>query len=389
MKGNSSAPYQRIPDEISLVLEEPDTTQVVAVDSLLSRFDIFTCLLLVVFILSGVCMPLLIVLITANGGAEPTTFLVTLPGSLGMIFGVFLNPSEERKEKGKVIWKIVIGIALLEFFSQVIILDGLMLAGSSVYTVAYSSVIIYTALFSYFIVQRSLCLPQWIGILFVMIGLAIVSLDAQSDGPDVLVGFLLVLLGSLSHSLTYVGSEFLLTLSSDPIRPEYLSFLLGVIGSSFNLTWQMIYTLPRAQTLIVDNIISHHGSISTIVISYLLVVLASCAHSFTFYYLLMKVGSITVGLCKGAQSVVVFVASHFAFCSLQKSQCFTKGKGISLVVVLFGVTIYSVYSSPHTPLITNNIKTEDQPAFNIFSVKRHVSVEEDLQSLPYQSVSIH
>jgi drug/metabolite transporter (DMT)-like permease len=161
-----------------------------------------------------------------------------------MIFGVFLNPTEERKEKGTVIWKLVFGIAFLEFLSQAIILDGLMLAGSSIYTVAYSSVIIYTALFSYYIVHRSLCLPQWIGIIIVMIGLAIVSIDAQNDGRDVLEGFLFVLLGSLSHSLTYVGSEFLLTLSSDPIRPEYLSFLLGVIGSCLNLTWQVVYTLP-------------------------------------------------------------------------------------------------------------------------------------------------
>jgi hypothetical protein len=142
-------------------------------------------------------------------------------------------------------------------------------------------------------------------------------------------------------------------------------------------------------SLIVENIESHRGSVSTIVISYLLVVVASCAHSFTFYYLLMKLGSITVGLCKGAQSVLVFVASHFAFCSLQKSQCFTRGKGMSLVVVLFGVTIYSIYSSPHEPINTDNIKKEDQPAFILASAKKHVSVEQDLESLPYQSVSIH
>jgi P pilus assembly chaperone PapD len=47
---------------------------------------------------------------------------------------------------------------------------------------------------------------------------------------------------------------------------------------------------------------------------------------------------------KGVQSAFVFVLSHFAFCSYQVSQCFTYGKGASLVVVLVGVLMYSCNS---------------------------------------------
>jgi peptidoglycan biosynthesis protein MviN/MurJ (putative lipid II flippase) len=79
MNDKSSASYERIPDDVNLISEESNISEDVAVGSLISRCDMFTCLLLIVFVLSGVCMPLLIVLITANGGAQPTTFLVTLP----------------------------------------------------------------------------------------------------------------------------------------------------------------------------------------------------------------------------------------------------------------------------------------------------------------------
>lgn len=332
----------------------------------------YTWILLISFVISGVFMPLLIVAITENGGAEPTTLLVALPSSIGMCLGRLINPVE--KENGVVHWNLVILIALLETISQAIILDGLMLAGSAIYTVAYSSVLIYTAIFSYYFVHRSLNHRQWIGILTVMFGLAIASLGAKADGKDVLIGFILVLIGSLTHSLTYVGSEYLLTLSEEPIRPEYLSFLLGSIGTSINLCWQCVYTFPRAQTLILDNITSHQGSVHIILACYVFLLICACIHSFCFYYLLCRVGSITTGLCKGAQSVLVFVASHFAFCSVEKAQCFTVPKGISLITVVIGVVVYSVFTNErahHYEQIMNHNEAED--------------IEQELETLKYQT----
>lgn len=323
-------------------------------------YDQFTWLLLTAFVLSGVCMPLLIMILTENGGTEPTTFLGALPGSLGQCLGIFINPVP--REPGIVEWKLIIAIALLEALSQGIVLDGLMLAGSAIYTVAYSSIVAYTAVLSMYFVNRRLNYLQWTGVITVMIGLGLVAMDAKSNGSDVYLGFFLVLLGSFSHSLTYVGSEYVMTLTSEPIRPEYLSFLLGSIGSSLNLTWQLFYTLPNANTLIFDNIELHNGSSKIIVTAYLLLVISSAVHAYTFYHLLSKIGSITTGLCKGVQSVLVFVASHFIFCSSQKAQCFSSAKGASLVIVLLGVTLYSIYSDPHgsVPTFLKNSKDSDR-----------------------------
>jgi hypothetical protein len=54
-------------------------------------------------------------------------------------------------------------------------------------------------------------------------------------------------------------------------------------------------------------------------------------------------GSTSTGLIKGVQSVAIFVVSHFAFCSVQQSQCFSMIKGVSLLIVLLGVYIYTQY----------------------------------------------
>jgi hypothetical protein len=59
--------------------------------------------------------------------------------------------------------------------------------------------------------------------------------------------------------------------------------------------------------------------------------------------MLKMVGSTTTGVLKGVISVIVFIISHFAFCSLQQSQCFSFGKGMSLVLVVLGVACYSVF----------------------------------------------
>lgn len=340
-------------------------------------YDQFTWLLLTAFVLSGVCMPLLIMILTENGGTEPTTFLGALPGSLGQCLGIFINPVP--REPGIVEWKLIIAIALLEALSQGIVLDGLMLAGSAIYTVAYSSIVAYTAVLSMYFVNRRLNYLQWTGVITVMIGLGLVAMDAKSNGSDVYLGFFLVLLGSFSHSLTYVGSEYVMTLTSEPIRPEYLSFLLGSIGSSLNLTWQLFYTLPNANTLIFDNIELHNGSSKIIVTAYLLLVISSAVHAYTFYHLLSKIGSITTGLCKGVQSVLVFVASHFIFCSSQKAQCFSSAKGASLVIVLLGVTLYSIYSDPHGSVPTSLKNSKDSDRTDL------TADLEDSDTSPYQA----
>ena len=101
----------------------------------------------------------------------------------------------------------------------------------------------------------------------------------------------------------------------------------------------------------VEQIAIHHGTTRVIVTAYVALVLMNLVHFVCFFNLISALGSTTTGIMKGIQSVLVFVISHYAFCSYQKSQCFTPAKGLSLIVVVCGVLTYSTFSShSHEPM---------------------------------------
>lgn len=301
-----------------------------------------TFLLLVFYILTGVMMPLLIELVSTNGGADKSTMLIALPNSIGMMCCILTN--WPARNTGKVRWNVVFAISFFEMLAQVLNMNGLIYAGSAIFTVIYSSITIYTAVFSYVFLNRQLHVMQWVGVVVVMVGLAMTSLSAKNDGIDVEFGVFLILLGTAVHSFTYIMSEYLLVVVEDAIAPQLLSSILGAIGSFLILCWQLIYTLPNYQTKVVDEFHRHKdGSIEVILVSYLVLSVNAMVHALCFFALLGSVGSTTTSVSKGVQSVAIFIASHYAFCLVQESQCFTPLKGCSLAVVIIGVTAYSSF----------------------------------------------
>lgn len=300
-----------------------------------------TFFLLIFYVATGVMMPLLIELVSTNGGAEKSTMLIALPNSIGMAFCILTNWS--ARKQGTIRWHVVFAISFFEMLASVLNLNGLIYAGSAIFTVIYSSITIYTAVFSYVFLNRQLHFMQWVGVVVVMLGLAMTSLSAKNDGLDVEFGVFLILLGTAVHSSTYIMSEYLLVVAEDAIAPQLLSSILGVIVSIFILGWQIIYTLPHFQSKVVDEFHHHNGSFEVILAAYIALAVNAMIHALCFFALLGSVGSTTTIVSKGVQSVAIFIASHYAFCSIQESQCFTPLKGCSLVVVIIGVLIYSSF----------------------------------------------
>jgi drug/metabolite transporter (DMT)-like permease len=222
-------------------------------------------------------------------------------------------------------------------------------AGSAIFTVIYSSVTAYTAMFSYFFFGRALHYMQWSGVSLVVIGLTSSSLGSTvgaDDDGQVAVGICMIMVGSMFHSMVYIISESILARTKNPIAPEALGSLLGMLGATFYGTWQLVYTLPNYRTLVVDQIRLHNGSPHVIVVTYVALVVMNLVHSVCFFNLISALGSTTTGVMKGIQSVLVFVISHYAFCSFQASQCFSPAKGLSLIVVVCGVLMYSSFHLP-------------------------------------------
>ena len=101
------------------------------------------------------------------------------------------------------------------------------------------------------------------------------------------------------HSLTYILSEFLLKNATNPMAPEMLSTLMGLGGVLVFGMWQIVYTIPNYQVLIIDNIASKGGSVQVIIYTVIILILVNFIHAICFFNLLEIVGSTTTGVLKG------------------------------------------------------------------------------------------
>lgn len=400
-------------------------------------------IILALFVATGVASPLLISLLQNNGACESTTLLFVLPNYFGMAGSILVNRAPEalrgkrggyfkiaeppkdsspsphiaseqddekyagfvsspstpsraaaaaEKKNSAIPHLLIFLLCILDVISASMNFTGLVYAGSAIFTVVYSSMTMYTAIFSWIILGRRLKALQWLGIWVIVMGLSLTSVfvpsttgpeidvgdgggssDSNSgssdsgsgdgDGskgpmqvhiaaPEILsessrisLGIFLVVCGSLFHSLSYILSEIILTSFKGTVTPVMLSTTMGLFGCVVFGMWQLIYTVPRFQTLVLDEIAKHQGDINVIWVSYIVLAVSSLVHAVTFFSLIQRVGSTTTGVLKGVQSVLVFVLSHYLFCSVSQAQCFTETKGVSLGLVLLGVFLYSYFAS--------------------------------------------
>ena len=320
--------------------------------------------LLFLYVASGTLQPILIEVLTYNGACEKSTFLFILPTYVGMSMSLLSNM--DALKHGKIRWFKMILLAIIELCSAALCFTGLVCAGSAVFTVIYSSVTVYTALFSRIFFGRELHHMQWGGVFMVMLGLTSSSIGASFGGAegeeDVGIGIAMIIIGSMFHSLVYILSESILK-SEDPIAPEFLGSFMGCVGVFVFGLWQVFYTFPRFQDLILDEIDAHDGNFNVILSTYAILVIVNFIHGVCFYHLIKSVGSTTTGILKGVQSVMVFVISHFAFCAFQRSQCFTTSKGASLVVVVCGVSCYSIFKLD-IPVTISTVKDQQNQNYS-------------------------
>lgn len=261
----------------------------------------------------------------------------------------------------------LVALCAIDIVSQGLCQYGLAVAGSSLYIVIYSSCTMWIAIESRIIIGRRLATFQWLGCAIVVLGLGVTGGDMASSlargGLEVALGASMILVGSISHALTWVLVELLLKHADDPMRPEAVSTVMGFAGVATFGLWQLVYTVPRAQALVFDQITSHGGDTATIGQAYLVLTLASLAHAVTFYHLVGHMGAVTAGVMKGCQAVAVFVASDYLFCGAQASQCFTGAKAWSLLLVVLGTTTY-VLSGRGQPAPEVNMEGTYYRAYN-------------------------
>jgi hypothetical protein len=368
-----------------------------------------------VYILSGICQPLLMTACKNAGLADSQAQLYMLfyyagPSSLMLTLlpctccqakrasnearAAMVNGDRSGQGPSVVAVAKASGIACFDIAAQSLNYAGAGLAGATIFAVVYSSVTVWTAIFSRVFCGRHLNMPQCYAIALVVAGLCITALGSVNLGRDVARGTALVILGSCIHGGTYVMSEAIMvkprsnhentndetmsntadaitTGSSDrrtlitpsvPLpRFDHLkrrgddllsvrenSAIQGSVACGGLLAWQLVYTLPRWDTLIGQPM--QAAGTSTLQAILLLVTfgLANLLHSVSFFHTLAHYpgGSTSAGVMKGLQAVLVFVVAHVLYCSQRQTDaCLSTIKFVSLITVVSGVVLYSAHAT--------------------------------------------
>jgi hypothetical protein len=311
------------------------------------------------YILSGICQPLIMTLCKQAGLADPSAQLYMLFYYLGPAFLIFTLQGEKQASTptARMLLKATV-IAVVDIGAQALNYTGASLAGPTIFSVVYSSVTVWAAVFSRIFLQRTLTPVQWLAVLIVSGGLAITATNSVHLGPDVTHGTLLVFVGSAVHASVYVMSEAVMTArgASERLTVRQNAAIQSIVALIALTAWQCIYTLQssRYEHLILEPARAAGTTAVTAVVIFGGFALANLVHSITFYHTLAYYpgGATSAGVMKGLQAVLVFVAAHLLYCGRigGEEMCFTSSKFASLCTVVGGVTLFGVATETSSSL---------------------------------------
>jgi len=298
------------------------------------------------YVLSGCSQPLIVTLLKEAGLADSKCqfymlFYYVMP-SLFTLPLVLMDRQSSWPTQSSVLK--ACGIAAWDIFSTTLNYTGASMAGPTIFAIIYSSVTIWTAIFSQLLLGRIMNVWQWVNVITVFGGLAITATDSVNTGENVLKGACFVILGSGMHGLTYVMSEAVMTVGEERLSTLQNNFVQATVAASMFLTWQLLYTLPNF-----DEYIGKPMQDSGTTFWYAFIILggfgvSNVVHSMTFFYTLRHFpgGATSAGVMKGMQAVLVFVLTNFLYCNKigGSEMCFSDTKLVSLVTVCGGVLGY-------------------------------------------------
>ncbi|KAI8615476.1 hypothetical protein BC830DRAFT_1168571 [Chytriomyces sp. MP71] len=297
-----------------------------------------------------------------RGAANSLSFVTSLMQFAGMVLVAALPPPETSREMkpieasaysgGWIITTIinhlnrfgpanVQGAALISIFEvggNLILVAGMFLVGSGVYMVIYSSIVVFTALFSRILLPgRKLSGLQWLAVFAICFGLSLTALGTKSghsseiqDKP-VLFGVLVCIFGTAVLSLVYVATDHIL--AGGTSTPYSQSIYVGLFSTFFTLVVMLVVSIPTLLTLpLLD---------WDVILAHIILLLSSLGHSVAYFELVESTGGVATGVLQGLRAVGVFGLSHSWFCGIDENQCFNAWKGAATVIVVAGVVLFA------------------------------------------------
>eukprot|EP01121_Diplochlamys_sp_Union-15-3_P014600 TRINITY_DN4670_c0_g1_i1.p1 TRINITY_DN4670_c0_g1~~TRINITY_DN4670_c0_g1_i1.p1 ORF type:complete len:292 (+),score=22.02 TRINITY_DN4670_c0_g1_i1:49-924(+) len=268
---------------------------------------------------------------------------------LGMTLAIFIpvsqNTQNTQLEKAVNPQKKFLISGVLEYFGQTLAILGLIYAGSGIYQVTYSSVVVFTAVFSKIFLKKELHFGHWVSISLIVSGLSLSALGTtqghHTGNPYTqLFGMFLTLAASIFYASNYVLVEWILSGPSPP-QANSVQTYSGLYALGFTLIYIVFYTVPHFDTIIVQSINAKNGNFQIIILMYCLMVLSAFLHSYTYYWLINNVGAVATGVLQSVRAISVFALSSMFFCSEHDEQCYNLYKAIATVVVVCGLAYYS------------------------------------------------
>ena len=292
-----------------------------------------------------------------------------------------------------------------------------MKTGGTIFVILYNSCPIWTTLLSWIFLEKfSISWISLVGILLVTFGVIInvfgnkllpreeeeEELNEETipspSSSRIFTGSIIILVGSLLHSLMFVLSDLTLrpsctthkdsiSMGVSPSKPNLSqigqsdsgrkneitrhavvpsgfmwSFCLGTIEAVVMLLWVIIgvylygFRDEENQSATEDSHSTYDGTpsdgdnastyIARFALGFVLLLVVDAIHAATFFSILQHVGAVGSALLKGVQVIVVVALTSIFFCSPRdESQCLTYVKVYSVVFVSLGVFCYGIGNS--------------------------------------------
>jgi len=286
--------------------------------------------------------------IVYRGAGAARSSLLLLPGDIANAVWYFKHRQLPKVTAIPYFSVFLVAIAL--FVGKGLGTVGLAYSGSGLYVVIYSSATLWSALFSFVLYKQRFSFWQIVAMLIVFCGLCVTTLKASSapgkegsaGGGGVAYGILVTVASACLQSLALVYFKQV----TKGLHFSTSNFLLGSYGLLFDVMYIAAVTVPSWDELIAQPVAQKGNHITEIIVLYFGSTLINVAKSWGWGTTLQTGGPVVLGLLQACKSIAIFFLSAVLYCATQESQCYTLEKAVATVLVVGGVTMFSLAPKP-------------------------------------------
>ena len=204
-------------------------------------------------------------------------------------------------------------------------------AGIMLYTILHSSVTFFACLVAYFVLRTRINTVQWASVSAVVVGLVLTGIpNPVAAEKGFAAGMISAVAGSLCLALSYPLAEMVFRYAQPRCAPsaEFCAFAGSIINVLGFGIWQLVYTMPRWQELVVAPVADSPSPSPTavVVVLYAAFALMVGVHTLAFWKTMGSLGTVPAAISKGAQQGGTFLLAHLCFCASDASECMSDNR---------------------------------------------------------------